>query len=242
MALGSRLIAFLGRDGGGVSDGEAQEARGSSRSGVSRGRAHSAQGPLEQEFGCGRAGPRRGPGRPSLYQALRMTGLPLTGRGPSAHNSTMSLRFFFICFFPLGLLGEAVASSEPPPWKWGWGGSQGLGARGPRAAAAGSAPPTPPPGTGRRDPGLAAPPPPPRGAREAVRPAHVAGGPERGAGRPPHNGGVGQPRAPPLPRAPRAPEGSRTGLPGGGRGGERGPANSSGRGGYLTPLLGNSTR
>lgn len=81
------------------------------------------------------------------------------------------------------------------------------------------------------------PPPPPRGAPEAAGPAHVAGGPERGA-RPAHNGGHRRPRAPPPPRAPRAAgalEDSRTGLPGGGGEGESGLFSSPDRGGDLTP-------
>lgn len=61
--------------------------------------------------------------------------------------------------------------------------------------------------------------PPPRGASEAEGPARVAGRRERGARRPPHNGGHRRPRAAPPRRAPsaaRALEGSRTGLLSGG--------------------------
>lgn len=235
MALGSHLIAFWRVKEGALVRVEPKRPGGRCSEGGNT--FHPKPSRAEVRFGAGRRreGSSAAPAAPA-DQAI--TGRPLIGRHPSAHKPTMP---FLLAFFSLGF---SAKQSRPPARAASLAMGEGESQRSALLRLL-EQPSTPPPPAAAAS-GLGVPrsrpcralPQPPRGAPEAAGPAHVAGGPERGARRPPHNGDRGRPRAPPPPHAPRAPgapEGSRTGLPGGGRGEERGPSSSSGRGGYLTP-------
>lgn len=201
---------MLLRGGGGISNCKSEGARGQPTGGLCRGGTFPLQPSRAGKFGSGLDPPRERCGRQDH-------GAP--AHRPAPLGPQTALPFLLICFAPApGRGGGAPGPRRLPGTRVGSAKERracGSASRHLRFRVAG------------------------RGARETAGPAHVAGGPERGARRPPHNGDHRRPRASPPPRAPRAlgaPEGSRTSLRGGGRGGERGPSSSSGRGRYLTPF------